>query len=247
MLLDIRQVAVDQRLFPFSAGVESGQLIHLVGPNGAGKSSLLASLAGLLSEQGEIVLNGEPLAEWSGPNLARHRAFLPQQQQPSAQMPVWHYLMMHEQDMAANSEQQLMHFADALQISNKLHRPLGQLSGGEWQRVRLAAVFLQVSQPQGQLLLLDEPMTGLDVGQQAVFDRLLPSLLERGIAVIMSSHDLNHTLRHADCVWLMRSGQSALKGPPQQILTPENLSALYQVPFRQLQLEGRPFLTTFAE
>ncbi|ROR15382.1 vitamin B12 ABC transporter ATP-binding protein BtuD [Erwinia sp. JUb26] len=246
MLLEIRQASVDRRLFPFSAAVERGQLIHLVGPNGAGKSSLLASLAGLLNAQGDILLNGEPLAEWAGPRLARHRAFLPQQQSPSAQMPVWHYLMMHEVQQASATEPLLMHFTDALQISDKLQRPLGQLSGGEWQRVRLAAVFLQVSQPEGQLLLLDEPMTGLDIGQQAVFDRLIPELLNRGVTVIMSSHDLNHTLRHADCVWLMRPGQPALQGKPEQILTPEHLSALYQVSFRQLQVEGRPFLTTFA-
>lgn len=246
MLLDIRQAAVEQRLFPFSAEVDSGQLIHLVGPNGAGKSSLLASLAGLLDVKGDILLNDEPLMAWAAPRLARHRAYLPQQQRPSEQMPVWHYLLMHDVQQTSASEQQLMYFTDALQISDKLHRPLGQLSGGEWQRVRLAAVFSQVSQPQGQLLLLDEPMTGLDIGQQAVFDRLLPGLLERGVTVIMSSHDLNHTLRHADIVWLMRAGQPALQGNPQEILTPEHLSVLYQVPFRQLQVEGRSFLTTFA-
>ncbi|MEJ4043941.1 vitamin B12 ABC transporter ATP-binding protein BtuD [Erwinia sp. SLM-02] len=246
MRLDIRHVAVARRLYPFSANVASGQLIHLVGPNGAGKSSLLASLAGLLSAQGEIRLNGEPLAEWSGPRLARHRGYLPQQQQASLQMPVWHYLLMHQQQNDADGERRLMHFTDALQISDKLQRPLGQLSGGEWQRVRLAAVFFQVSQPEGQLLLLDEPMTGLDIGQQAVFDRLLPDLRDRGVTVIMSSHDLNHSLRHADGAWLMRPGQPALIGTPQQVLTPEHLSALYQVPFRQLDVEGRPFLATFA-
>ncbi|MFG1172709.1 vitamin B12 ABC transporter ATP-binding protein BtuD [Erwiniaceae bacterium CAU 1747] len=247
MRLDIRQAAVEQRLFPFSATVTGGQLIHLVGPNGAGKSSLLALLAGLLNAEGEIFLNGEPLGNWVGPRLARHRAFLPQQQLPSAHMPVWHYLMMHDLQKETASERQLMRFTDALQISHRLHRPLGQLSGGEWQRVRLAAVFLQVSQPQGQLLLLDEPLTGLDMGQQAVFDRLVPELLERGVTVIMSSHDLNHTLRQADRVWLMRSGQPALQGTPPEVLTPEHLSALYQVPFRRLQVDGRPFLTTFAE
>lgn len=246
MLLDIRQAAVARRLFPFSAVADGGQLIHLAGPNGAGKSTLLAALAGLLSVDGTILFNDEPLVAWSAARLAGHRAYLPQQQRPSAQMPVWHYLLMHDVQPTPASEQQLLGFTDALQISDKLQRPLGQLSGGEWQRVRLAAVFLQVSQPRGQLLLLDEPMTGLDIGQQAVFDRLLPGLLARGVTVVMSSHDLNHTLRHADTVWLLRPGQSALQGPPDQVLTPEALSALYQVPFRRLNVEGRPFLTTSA-
>jgi len=247
MLLDINQVAVECRLFPFSAQVDRGQLIHLVGPNGAGKSSLLASLAGLLHSAGEITFAGRPLSDWPGPLLASHRAWLPQQQPPPAQMPVWHYLLMHDPQSDTQRQQQLLHFTDALQVTDKLQRSLGQLSGGEWQRVRLTAVLFQISQHEGQLLLLDEPMTGLDIGQQAAFDRLLPALLERGITVIMSSHDLNHTLRHADHVWLMRPEQSALQGTPQQILTPAHLSALYQVPFRLLMVEGQPFLTTFSK
>lgn len=246
MQLNVCQVAVAQRLYPFSARVSRGQRIHLVGPNGAGKSSLLALLAGLLPAEGEITFAGKPLGEWSGPLLSRHRAWLPQQQSPPAQMAVWHYLLMHDLHPKIKRQQRLLHFTDALQISDKLHRPLGQLSGGEWQRVRLAAVLYQLSQPEGELLLLDEPLTGLDIGQQVAFDRLLPELAERGITVIMSSHDLNHTLQHADCVWLMRPQQPALQGTPREVLTPEHLSALYKVPFRLLDVEGRPFLTTFS-
>ena len=244
MLLELEQVAVERRLFPFSAQVASGQLIHLVGPNGAGKSSLLSALAGLLPTTGSIRFSGKELSDWSAPLLARHRAWLPQQQQPSALMPVWHYLLMHDRQMDETRQQQLLHFTDVLQISDKLPRPLGQLSGGEWQRVRLAAVLLQISQPQGQLLLLDEPMTGLDIGQQAAVDSLLSALPGQGVTVIMSSHDLNHSLRHADCIWLMRPQQVALQGTPEQILLPEHLSALYQVPFRLLSVDGQPHLTT---
>lgn len=66
--------------------------------------------------------------------------------------------------------------------------------------MRLAAVILQIhpaGNPHGRLLLLDEPMSGLDVAQQAALDTLLSSLSRKGIGVVMSSHDLNHTLRHA--------------------------------------------------
>lgn len=244
MLLELTGVALTGRLFPFSAQVQSGQVIHLVGPNGVGKSSLLMAIAGLLAARGEIQFAGQPLADWPGMALARQRAYLAQQQSPPGQMPVWHYLLMHMQQQGEQHHAVLLMLAGALQLSDKLSRPLTQLSGGEWQRVRLAAVFLQVSHPDGKLLLLDEPLTGLDIALQAAFDRLIPALTQRGVSVIMSSHDMNHSLRYADCVWLLRPGQSALLGNPQDVLTPEHLSALYQVSFRMLNIEGQAMLTT---
>ncbi len=105
--------------------------------------------------------------------------------------------------------------AGGLGLDNKLGRPVNQLSGGEWQRVRLAAVILQIdplSNSAGQLLLLDEPMNSLDVAQQAALDRLLHELSAAGIAVVMSSHDLNHTLRHAGQSWLLCRGSHRLRG-----------------------------------
>ncbi|MTD26109.1 vitamin B12 ABC transporter ATP-binding protein BtuD [Erwinia sorbitola] len=244
MLLRLTDVAVTGRLFPFSAQVTAGQIIHLVGPNGAGKSSLLMAIAGLLLTAGEVQFAGRALKDWPGIALARQRAYLAQQQSPPGQMPVWHYLLMHTQQQGEASHTTLLALAQALQLSDKLARPLTQLSGGEWQRVRLAAVILQISQPEGSLLLLDEPLTGLDIAQQAAFDRLIPQLKAQGVTVIMSSHDLNHSLRYADQIWLMRPGQPALQGCPQQVLTPEHLNALYQVSFRLLEIEGQAMLTT---
>jgi len=242
MLLELTGGALAERLFPFSAQVACGQKIHLVGPNGAGKSSLLARIAGLLNGAGQVRLAGRSLGDWSGQALARQRAYLSQQQPPPGQMPVWHYLKMHARP---GHEATLLSLAAALQIDNKLSRSVTQLSGGEWQRVRLTAVLLQISQPEGKLLLLDEPMTGLDIAQQAAFDRLLPSLTAGGVSIIMSSHDLNHSLHSADRIWLLRQGQPALQGSPQEVLTPEHLSALYQVPFRRVEAAGQAMLTTW--
>lgn len=244
MLLEISGAALAGRLTPFSAQVAAGQVIHLVGPNGAGKSSLLAALAGMLTTAGEIRFAGQRLSDWHGAALARQRAYLAQQQPPPGQMPVWHYLRMHAQQTLEESSSVLLALAERLQLADKLQRALHQLSGGEWQRVRLAAVLLQLSQSEGKLLLLDEPLTGLDIAQQAAFDDLISAISARGVAVVMSSHDLNHSLHFADRVWLLRPGQSALVGRAQEVLTAANLSALYQVPFRLLEVEGRQMLTT---
>ena len=81
--------------------------------------------------------------------------------------------------------------------------------------MRLAAVILQIhprANPQGTLLLLDEPMNSLDVTQQAALDTLLQQLCEQGVSVVMSSHDLNHTLRRAHRVWLLQNGKMIAEG-----------------------------------
>ena len=241
--MQLRDVAIAGRLGPFSAGVRAGELLHLVGPNGAGKSTLLTRMAGLSHGPGEIFFAGQPLAQWSNEALARQRAYLTQQQMPPFAMPVWHYLALHQH--ASPDERLMTDVAAALMLGDKLTRPVNQLSGGEWQRVRLAAVVLQIhpqNNAEGKLLLLDEPMNSLDIAQQAALDKLLYALCEAGITVVMSSHDLNHTLRHAHRVWLMRAGQLVAEGKRDDVLTPAHLATAYGLPFRRLQVEGHSML-----
>lgn len=242
-LMQLREVAVPGRLGPLTAALQAGELLHLVGPNGAGKSTLLTRMAGLGAGPGAIDFDGAPLDEWQSSRLARHRAYLAQQQVPPFAMPVWHYLKLHQH--TSPDERLMTEIAGALWLDDKLTRPVNQLSGGEWQRVRLAAVVLQIhpqTNPQGKLLLLDEPMNSLDVAQQAALDKLLASLCEAGVAVVASSHDLNHTLRHAHRVWLLREGKLIAQGKRDDVLTPAHLATAYGLPFRRLQVEGHSML-----
>jgi len=243
MLLQCEGVAVRQRLAPFSSEVEAGALIHIVGPNGAGKSTLLATLAGLLPAEGTLRLAGRPLNQWPAAALARIRAWLPQQQMPVGHMPVWHYLHLHH--AGDTDETTLESLCTVFQLTDKLTTPVNQLSGGEWQRVRLAAVFCQIAQPEGRLLLLDEPLTGLDLAQQAAFDRYLAACVAQGLTVIMSGHDINHSLHHARTVWLMKEGVLVEQGEVNSVLQPEILSKLFGVPFHKLHAENHQILTTF--
>lgn len=244
MLLQCEGVAVRQRLAPFSACVGKGELIHLLGPNGAGKSSLLAALAGLLPIEGRLLFAGRPLTAWPGYALARRRAWLAQQQRPPGSMPVWHFLNMHQPDGLKEGEQVLMALCETFQLTDKLACPVSHLSGGEWQRVRLAAVFSQIAQPEGQLLLLDEPLTGLDLAQQAAFDSVLAARVAAGLTVIMSGHDINHSLHQAHRVWLLNAGALLKQGSAAEVLQPDTLSTVFQVPFKRIAIEGRTLLTT---
>lgn len=240
LLMQLEDVAEAGRLAPFSAGVRPGEMVHLVGPNGAGKSTLLMRMAGLSSGAGRIIFNDSPLDRWPAQELARHRAYLSQHQMPPFAMPVWHYLSLHLQK--GGSGELLGSVADKLGLSDKLGRQVNHISGGEWQRVRLAAVILQIhpqANPTGRLLLLDEPMNSLDVAQQAALDRVLSELCASGVAVVMSSHDLNHTLRHADRSWLICRGQTIACGETSEVLTEENLTAAYAISFQRIAVAGR--------
>lgn len=244
-LMQLQNVTEESRLRQFSAQVIRGEIIHLVGPNGAGKSTLLTRMAGLSAGKGTITLNGKSLSEWGALELSHHRAYLSQHQTPPFAMPVWHYLLLHQHD---KSKQGLCaQVTEALGLVDKLGRNVNQLSGGEWQRVRLAAVILQIhpqENPHGQLLLLDEPMSSLDVAQQVALDRVLEDLRTQGVAVVMSSHDLNHTLRHADRVWLLSKGQLIASGAKDDVLTPESLLSAYNISFQRLEVAGHQMLVT---
>ncbi|MGC1055463.1 vitamin B12 ABC transporter ATP-binding protein BtuD [Pantoea agglomerans] len=246
MLLRLQQAAVPGRLLPLTGELAAGQLLHVAGPNGAGKSTLLSVIAGLQPASGTVLLDEQSLSDWNGAAMARVRGWLPQQQAPLSQMPVWHYLRLHLKQAGGQTDDRLSTLLKRLQLQDKLSRSLTRLSGGEWQRVRLAAVCVQVDpniNPHGRLLILDEPMTALDIAQQKAVDDLIADLCAAGISVIASSHDLNHSLQQADRVWLMDKGALIAQGEPAEVLTPQRLTPIYQIAFRQLELEGRTLLT----
>lgn len=245
MLLQCQGASVAGRLAPVDVQVNGGELVHLVGPNGAGKSTLLSLLSGLLPGSGTLLLDGHPLHALSGPALAQLRAWLPQQQMAPGQMPVWHYLRMHIATTTLHTDTVLQSVLAQLSLQDKLTRRLTQLSGGEWQRVRLAAVVLQIHpaiNPRGKVLLLDEPMSALDVAQQRAVDKLLAALCHSGLAIIASGHDLNHSLRHADRVWLMHQGAIVRQGSASDVLTAAHLTPLYQTAFEQIETSQGPLL-----
>ncbi|HDL7812684.1 TPA: vitamin B12 ABC transporter ATP-binding protein BtuD [Yersinia enterocolitica] len=237
MLLQLSNVSVHTRLAPFSTQVAAGLQTHLIGPNGAGKSTLLASLAGLLPSGGDISLAGKALSLYSGPDLARLRAYLCQQQSALTMMPVFQYLSLYQPagaslDAIATT---IGYLCERLRLTDKLPRMLSQLSGGEWQRVRLAAVFLQVwpdINPDSKLLLLDEPYTGLDVAQKVALDSLLREFCSAGRSAIISAHDLNHTLQQADQVWLMSGGNVLAQGSTDKVMRANILSEVFEVDFQ---------------
>ncbi|CDH34444.1 vitamin B12 ABC transporter ATP-binding protein BtuD [Xenorhabdus bovienii] len=238
-ILELNNITVDKRLTTLSESVIAKEQIHLVGLNGSGKSTLLSAIAGILPYSGKIHLNGRNLCDYRQHELAKYRAWFSQSVSVPI-MPVYQYLDMYRPDSAPldQSESVLYELCRQLKLTSLLSSSIGQLSGGEWQRVRLAGVFLQIwpeLNPNGKLLLLDEPTNNLDITQQAVLDQLIKQFCSLGGSVLMSSHDLNHTYEQATSVWLLSHGKLLVSGIPQNVMTNQNLSKIFEVNIRHIQ------------
>jgi len=203
----------------------------------------------MLSGEGQVLMEGIPLDKLSGWQLAQRRAYLSQQLMPISMMPVFQYLSLHQPRGVELSqlEQTINHLCEMLRLLDKLAKPITNLSGGEWQRVRLVAALLQVwpeLNPVSKLLLLDEPMNSLDIAQQRALDGLIKQFCAAGRTAIISDHDLNHSLQHADDVWLMSQGQVEAAGNVDKVMQPEKLSKIFDVEFFINTVAGKAWLMT---
>lgn len=248
-MLQINHLAVPNRLLAFSANISSGTRVHIIGPNGAGKSSLLAATAGMLAAEGQVFIGGEDIALLSGRELSRYRSYLPQQYLPLSVMPVFQYLSLHQisggDPLVIDNTLSLL--CERLHLTHQLEQKITRLSGGEWQRVRLVAAFLQVwptVNSAGRLLLLDEPASGLDIAHQQALDLIINDFCTAGGIAIISDHDLNHTLHHASRVWMLSKGEVIASGTPAEVMQPERLSANYGVYFTLHQFDNKPWIMT---
>lgn len=249
LILTAQDIAFVPRLLPMSLTLYSGQITHVIGPNGSGKSTVLSILSGLFDYEGRITLLNNDLVDYDLPSLAHVRSYLSQQDKPSFSIPVFQYLSLavsalHNVDRV-QFQIALDEICQRLDIQDKLSRNIQQLSGGEWQRVRLAAACLQVwptINPQAKLLLLDEPAAALDIGQEATMYQLVRKMAQQGIAVVMVNHDLNRTLREADNVMLLDNGQCVAFGGVEQVMTVERLQAVFKTGIDKIDHHGMPCL-----
>ncbi|ANS85379.1 vitamin B12 ABC transporter ATP-binding protein BtuD [Vibrio scophthalmi] len=245
----VNSLCVGSRLLPLSFHAEPGEIVHVIGPNGSGKSTLLAAVAGLLESTGETTIADLPVNQASISQLADYRAFLAQSDRPAFNLEVSHYLSLsipaHAKFKLNEVEEAVLELAEILQLEDKLHRSIHQLSGGEWQRVRLCAICLQIwptLNPFAKVLILDEPAAPLDIGQEALLYQLIDRVAAMGLTVLMSNHDLNRTLKHADKALLLEQGVMNAFGPVNEVLGPERLSAVFNTRVERVELEDKSIL-----
>lgn len=208
--------------------LDAHQITCLIGPNGSGKSTLLKLLAGLLIPQhGSVMLEDLAVRDYSRRALARKLAYLPQQCLLPPSLTVYEYLALsrfcHQSWFAKlqASDYQAIHEAIELtHLKEFVHKPVAQLSAGQQQRARIAFMLAQ----QVEYLLLDEPMTGLDLKQQRNMIELLLRLKQQAHkTIILVLHDLNQVVEIADRVVILKDGSIAAFGKPNDVMSMELL------------------------
>lgn len=216
-----------------------GEVHVILGPNGAGKSTLLRILSGdLRADAGQASLDGRPLASWPLRELARRRAVLPQQDSLRFSFTATEVVALGRMPFADSglvNEQGIIEEAlAATGVQHLAQRRYPTLSGGERARVQLARVLAQLwPQPQtteARYLLLDEPTASLDLAHQYACLRQMRRFATDGGGVVAVLHDPNQALAVADRVSLLLGGRLMASGTPADVLTPDRLSALYEVP-----------------
>jgi len=234
-------------LLGVSLDVARDGFVGILGPNGSGKTTLLRLLAGTRQPQrGSVTLDGVPLVRFSRGALARRMAVVPQETQLAFDYTVLEVAMMgrypHLGAFEIEGPADLSIVEDALAATGTLpfkDRLFATLSGGEKQRVVIAGALAQVSledfRPEAQetrpgILLLDEPTASLDLGYQLDVAALLRRLHdERGVAIVVSTHDLNLAASLCRTLVLMREGTVVAAGAVEDVLTRENVRRLYGV------------------
>ncbi|TAJ86744.1 heme ABC transporter ATP-binding protein [Reyranella sp.] len=243
--VDVR-VRTKQLIQDISLEVAPGEFLAIIGPNGAGKSTLLNALCGDRSiSAGEVLLDGRPLNQWRKADLAQRRAVLPQHSAVAFDFTglqiamlglLTHRGRLSEPQMKALAEQALSE-TEALAFAD---RPYTVLSGGERQRVQLARVLAQCDADPSvkPFLLLDEPISGLDLSHQHAALASARRRVERGLGVLAVLHDLNMAARYADRVAIIENGRLTAIGPTRETLDPDRLSTVFETPIMRVEAAG---------
>ena len=237
-MLEIRDLTVYYGRRPalreVSLDVRPGEILAVIGPNGAGKSTLVKAVSGVVPvRSGQIRLDRRPLGDLAGPARARRIAVVPQaaylppafiveQTVLLGRTPYLGWLGRTRPEDRSVVEAALAETG----LTGLRGRSISELSGGEHQRVLLARALAA----EAPVLLLDEPAAHLDLAHQAAIFSLVTALAaDKGLAVLMVVHDLNHAAAFANRIVLIAEGAVRAEGSPEDVLTAENLSAVYGI------------------
>jgi cobalamin transport system ATP-binding protein len=227
-----------------SLDVQTGEVLALIGPNGAGKSTLIRAVSGVIpSGTGRVRTNGDDFRSLSPMQRARHVATVPQAVSLPPAFTVWETVLLGRTPylgflgQPSRADEDLARRAlERVSAWTLAERRVGELSGGEAQRVLLARALCQ-STP---IMLLDEPTAHLDLQYQVSLLELVRELAHHDqLAVLIALHDLNLAARYADRVGLMDAGRIKAVGKPEEVLRADVIEPAFGLP---VQVVKHPFL-----
>lgn len=244
--------AVENISFGYSAGgdlltdlsfsVSKGDVVCLLGPNGAGKTTLLRCLLGIAKVRtGKITVNSRRIGEIPAKELARAIAYVPQASTTIFPYKVLDIVVMgrtpHVGFTAVPTDADYAMAQDALEELGIAHLAdclFSHISGGERQLTLLARALTQ----HAELLIMDEPTSSLDYGNQVRILRVIDKLAKQGYSIIMTSHFPNHAFLLCNKVLIMKDGKITAMGTPEEVVTDRVLSDLYMTRVKIVEIDG---------
>lgn len=224
--------------------VPQGDVLCIIGPNGAGKSTLLKCIAGTYRRHsGTITIEGRATKELRPRELARIVACVPQSSPSDMPYTVGEFLDMSRYpwrriSSAAEDRHIVAEAAKLIGVEALTERKLSTLSGGERQKVMIAAALAQDT----KIILLDEPTTYLDYAHQVdIVEAMSRINRDRDVTIVAVTHDVNLAMQISGSILALRDGKVAWNGPPIELLEPGRLRNIYGVTFeRYFSRDGNP-------
>jgi len=223
----------------------AGELVAVAGPNGCGKTTLVRALLGLVPlRHGSVSLDGSPLAGWRRADLAQTVALVPQREETPFSWRVEEMVGFGRyarrgalSPFTREDRRAITRALERCDVSELGARRVETLSGGEWQRVRIARALAQ----EPRLLVLDEPTASLDLGHEMELFELVRGLSGEGLAALVVTHHLNIAARYAGRMLLLDQGRAVAAGPPADVMEATLLSRVFRWPVEVRSLaEGAP-------
>ena len=221
-------------------------LVCIIGPNGVGKSTLIKCMNKLLTPtSGDVYIDGVNVRDMTQKDVARKVGYVPVRTEDTFAMTVFETVMVgrHNKQRWRTTDEDILkvdRVLEALDLSEFADRPFDEMSAGQHQRVAIARGLIQET----EILILDEPASNLDIKYRIfVTDFLREVARRRNMLIVMISHSLEVTSMFADRVVLMgEPGRIVCTGTASEVITAENMKAVYGVNCRVVEHEGRPQL-----
>lgn len=229
-----------------SLELETGGISTILGPNGIGKTTLLYIILGWIKiKKGSVLHRGRNLEDFSRKEMGRFIGLVPQYEHISFEYSLLEYTLLGRaphlnslQSPGANDIRIALEALDKVGLADSSDKSVLHLSGGEKQLVLLARSLAQ----EPELLLLDEPMSNLDLANKIRIITILKSLKKDGVTILLTSHEPDVAASLSDSIILMGRHFSILQGHVDDILTKENLSRIYNIPIDIKEIDGRKII-----
>ncbi len=243
MRIRIRELEFEYNSIPALKGISidiGEEFVAIVGPNGSGKTTLLKCMCKILKpKKGVVMLNGRDINDLSQMEIAKRIGYVPQNVSGTFPAKVFEVVLTGRRPYIGwkCSRKDLEKASEVLRVlglEELAMRDFDTLSGGQQQKVLIARALAQ----EVEILLLDEPTANLDLKHQLEVMELLKSLTRKGVTVITAIHDLNLASMFADRIVMMRDGEIFAIGTPKDVVTSDNVRAVYGVEVRVLEVDG---------